>query len=106
MVNIFTLIIFLLFGVFGYFGGKLLSCHYGLFGWILGFLAGGFLFGLAYFFIMHSLNKWFPIHPICKKGRCTSKDYNVECNVEDGTCIFICKCGTKYLQKDRYFMEL
>lgn len=106
-MNIFTLITLIIFAVFGYFGGKLLAHYYGVLGWVLGILGGSALFGVGYFLIMHYLNKWFPIHPICRTGRCTSEDYViVEYNQEEGTCIFCCKCGTKYFQDHPYFKEI
>jgi hypothetical protein len=107
IVNIFTLLVFFLFIVVGYFSGISLSHYWGVLGWILGFIVGGSLFGTAYYLIMYYLNKWFPIHPICKDGKCTSEDYEiVKYNEEDGTFIFRCKCGTEYYQDFPYFKEI
>ena len=106
-MSTFSWILLFLFAVFSYFGGKLLSHYYGLPGWILGVLAGSSLFVLAHLLVMYYINKWLPIHPICKNGVCTSDDYRiVKYNEGDGTCIFRCECGTRYFQNLPYFKEM
>lgn len=106
-MNIFALIVVILFIASGYLVGKFLALYYGLLGWIVGFLIGFFLALLLYYLLMHYWNKWFPCQPTCKKGKCTEKDYElVEYNQKDGTFVFRCKCGTKYFQNLPYFSEM
>jgi hypothetical protein len=106
-INIFALMIFLLFIGSGFVGAELLSRYHGCLGWIAGFIFGCSVFALVYSLIMHYWRKWCPIHPPCKKGKCTGDDYElVERNREEGTVVFCCKCGTKYFQKLPYFKEI
>lgn len=104
-INIFELIIFVLFIICGSYSGKLLAVYFGLAGRIIGFVVGFSLAVLVYYLIMHFWNKWFPIDPPCKNGKCLSNDYELVERNQDGT-VYRCKCGTKYFKKLPRFKEM
>jgi len=92
----------------GYACGKFIGSHFGIIGWIVGVFIGA-LGAIAGWFALWKLGdiyeKWRPFRPICKKGKCSSDDYNLVQSLEDGA-IFRCKCGTQYFRSGRRFLEL
>jgi len=108
-MNIFELLTVLAIIAAGYFGGKLLALHLGLAGWIVGSLLGCGLAILAYRafrFLLKFSDKWLPPRPPCKNGKCFYDDYEFVEAKQDGSAVFRCKCGTKYIQNLPYFKEL
>jgi hypothetical protein len=107
IMNIFTLLVLLLVLASGYFVGGALYPHYGLLGWIFGFAIGSSVLVVAYYLIIRCSKAMFPSQPPCRKGKCLSDDYKVaKYDLENGTVVFECKCGARYLQKSPYFREL
>src|SRR6056297_4169390 len=105
MINIFTLTIYILFVLSGYYMGKLLGFYFGDPGWIIGFIVGASLFSLVYYLIIHYWNKWFPDFPPCKD--CQNYDYTeIDYDPTEGSSIYSCPCGKKYFRKLPYFKEL
>lgn len=106
-MNIFTLIILITLIAIGYFSGELLARYFGVYGWLWGSFLGFTIPGLLYSLVIGYINKHFPLHPKCSTGECTSKDYKiVEYDEGNGTCVFLCKCGNKYVFNYPYFRKL
>jgi len=107
-MNIFELAVVAAFIAAGYFCGKWLGLQYGVVGWIAGFLLGVTFGGSGFIGLRKLLNIWYkcrPLRPICKEGKCSSDDYEIiECL--KGRVVFRCQCGTKYLKKGQFFMEI
>ena len=109
-MNLFELIYAIIVITAGLFCAKLIGTHFGIIGWIVGFISGSLsavltLFGFNKF--GDALTKRFPPKPNCKTGRCSPNDYKIIglSNEKDGV-IFQCKCGTRYLKKGKRFMEI
>jgi hypothetical protein len=94
-----------------FFVGKCLALSFGVLGWIIGVFIGGSIPILMrqglFFFLFLFLDKYFPSRPPCKNGTCHAHDYSIiEYIAIDRTVLLRCKCGTKYVQRFPYFMEL
>jgi hypothetical protein len=104
-MNIILIILIIIFVACGYQVGELFSAYFGAIGKVVGSVVGFFLAVFSQQLIWYFWNKWFPVDPPCKNGKCLSDDYEiVGCN-QDGT-VYRCKCGTKYLKKLSYFKEI
>jgi len=92
----------------GYACGKFIGSHFGIIGWIIGVVIGA-LGAIGGWFALGKLgdmiNKWRPLRPICKKGKCSADDYEIVQFLKDGT-IYRCKCGTGYFRSRRRFLEV
>jgi hypothetical protein len=104
-VNVFELI-----GLFGMIAaglwcGAWLGPYYGTMGYVLGFTIGAGLVVGGLYVLGELLNKVFPYRPICREGRCSSKDYKtIEWKGSNPVCV--CRCGHKYLTEGRRFLQV
>jgi len=90
-----------------YFVGKFLALSFGVLGWIIGLVVGGSIPLLLRKGLVLFLDKCIPTRPPCKNGTCHMLDYKIIESIEkDQSVLLRCKCGTKYVQRFPYFMEL
>jgi len=105
-MNIMELMYVVIFFAAGYYSGKFASSYWGIAGWIIGIPFGCFLALLIYWIIgelVYACN--YNKLPICKKGRCQSKDYE-HVEIRDTGWVFRCQCGDNYLLVGNRFLAL
>ncbi len=107
-MTVIELLWFSLVVLIGYCLGKLLSYHFGIAGWFVGF-PFGCLVGIFALRIIGTLidpwNKGEPNLPVCRSGKCHFENYEFIKDTKEGI-VFRCACGVKYLFTGQRFMEL
>jgi len=78
---------------------------WGLFG-----LPVGVLLGLIGWLLLSRLvgiwYRFFPVRPVCQRGRCHEHDYKVVRVVSAYETVFQCACGDMYVRRNREFARL
>lgn len=106
-MNFFEFLTFIIFLVFGYFGGQCVGRQYGILGWAGGFAIGIFVALMIYYIIRVLINKWCQLHPgfpDCKN--CSANNNFKLLEYKDGGIVLECKCKKKYYKINNKFMEI
>lgn len=107
-MNVFERIFFIFNSACGLALGAFISKHYGL-GYGLLAIPAGFIGGITFLKCIRAMGwlwyKFFPLRPICRKGLCRSRDYQLAEVTEKGS-VFMCKCGDKFLRTGKLFCEI
>ncbi|MBN2841869.1 MAG: hypothetical protein JXM68_02200 [Sedimentisphaerales bacterium] len=107
-MNIFELLqLFFAIGV-GIRLGEYFSQSIGWLGWPVGLIISfSVIFGIG-LILDYVTNAVKPFLPCCKKGKCKFKnsDYKYICTEADGSLVFQCKCGDKYLKRKNILFVL
>lgn len=63
----------------------------------------GLVYGLLRVLVL-LLNRWRPVRPLCRQGKCLADDYEFIERTEQGR-LFECRCGTRYIHSGMRFLE-
>ncbi len=94
-----------------YLAGRKLAIYWGKAGWVVGALVGvacGFLLFHAFWLLATLYQRFRPLRPPCRQGRCRSNDYEIRVIAKEGSweSESKCKCGDMYVRRGNRFMLL